>query len=287
MAVAEFVVASGDYIGVWEETPKSWNWKSFSKMTLPIAWRRNGSYDDMIASVIEAGELTCEPNDQVINYQMNVRGKIHPTLIKNDRHVCLCMLDIGIDGSKPTLRIQVNARPPIEPTNSFNDDNDSIGNERLGDHSKESLGDHSNESLSGHSMNIHDDPTNVENQLVDAKDPERECCEEMQGEQELRSQSNHSFSDGTNLCINQTFSNKNELQLLLAEAAAKKSFDFATLRSCTKYLNVKCVSDNYAGCNGRGNLSVWIDFVFTSTLVSIVVALNMPTIAIEKSQSKS
>ncbi|KAH0737483.1 hypothetical protein KY290_036188 [Solanum tuberosum] len=63
MVVPEFVVAGGDYMGVWEETPKSWNWKSFSKTTVPIALRRNGSYDDMIASVIEAGELTCEPND--------------------------------------------------------------------------------------------------------------------------------------------------------------------------------------------------------------------------------
>ena len=136
MTVAEFVVAGGDYMGVWEETPKSWNWKSFNKTTVPIALRRNGSYDDMIASVIEAGELTCEPNDLVISYQMNGRGKIHPTFIKNDRHVSLYMLDIGIDGSRPTLRINVNARPPIEPTNSFNGDNDSIGNERLGDHSK-------------------------------------------------------------------------------------------------------------------------------------------------------
>ncbi|WMV09497.1 hypothetical protein MTR67_002882 [Solanum verrucosum] len=50
MTVAEFVVAGGDYMGVWEETPKSWNCKSFSKMAVPIALRRNGSYDDMIAS---------------------------------------------------------------------------------------------------------------------------------------------------------------------------------------------------------------------------------------------
>ncbi|KAK4730932.1 hypothetical protein R3W88_023920 [Solanum pinnatisectum] len=133
----------------------------------------------MIASVIEAGELTCEPNDLMISYQMNGRGKIHPTFIKNDRHVSLYMLDIGIDGSRPTLRINVNVRPPIEPTNSFNGDNDSIGNERLGDHSNESLGDHS--------MNIHDDPTNVENQPVDVEDSEPEYCEEMQVQRELGS----------------------------------------------------------------------------------------------------
>ncbi|KAK6782342.1 hypothetical protein RDI58_020138 [Solanum bulbocastanum] len=223
-------------------------------MTVPIVSRCNGSYDDMIASIVEAGELTCEPNDLVISYQINGRGKIHPTFIKNDRHVSLYMLDIGIDGSRPTLRIHVNARPPNEPTNSFDDDNDSIGNERLGDHAKKSLGDHSNENLGGHSMNVHDDLINVENQLVDAEDPERECCEEMQGEEDLRSQSNHSFSDETNLCINQTFSNKNELQLLLAEAAAKKSFNFATLWSCTKYLKTQehrqqhCLHYNHVHC---------------------------------------
>uniref|UniRef100_M1DYP8 Uncharacterized protein n=1 Tax=Solanum tuberosum TaxID=4113 RepID=M1DYP8_SOLTU len=99
---------------------------------------------------------------------MNMRGKIHPTFIKNDRHVNLYMLDIGIDGSRPTLRIHVNARPPIELKNSFNDDNDSIENERLSDQSNEELGDHSNESLGDHSMNIYDDPTNVENQPIDA-----------------------------------------------------------------------------------------------------------------------
>ncbi|KAG5629448.1 hypothetical protein H5410_001165 [Solanum commersonii] len=136
MVVTELVVAGDDYMEVWEKTPKSWNWKSFSKMTVPIALRRNGSYDNMIASVIEAGELTCEPNDLVITYQMNGRGKMHPTFIKNDRHVSLYMLDIGIDGSRHTLRININVRPPIEPTNSFNCDNDSIEDERLGDHSK-------------------------------------------------------------------------------------------------------------------------------------------------------
>ncbi|KAG5567966.1 hypothetical protein H5410_065018 [Solanum commersonii] len=71
----------------------------------------------------------------------------------------------------------------------------------MGDHSKESLGDHS-KSLGDHLMIIHDDPTNVENRL-DAKIL--------------------------------TPNNKNELQLLLP-ARGKKCFDFATLRSCTKYL---------------------------------------------------
>ncbi|KAG5580115.1 hypothetical protein H5410_050742 [Solanum commersonii] len=49
---------------------------------VPIVLRHNGSYDDMIATIIEASELTCEPNDLVIRYQMNGRGKIHLTFIK-------------------------------------------------------------------------------------------------------------------------------------------------------------------------------------------------------------
>ncbi|KAK6782100.1 hypothetical protein RDI58_019896 [Solanum bulbocastanum] len=212
MTIAEFVVASGDYMKVWEETRKSWNQKSFSKTTMPIALRRNGSYGDMIASIIE--------------------------------------VNICIDGSRPTLRINVNARPPIKSTNSFNDDSDLFGIESLGDHSKESLGDYSKESskenLGDHSVNIHDHSMNVENQPVDTKNPKPECSEKIQGEQELGSQSNHSFSDETNLCINQTFSSKNELQFLLAEAEVKKSFDFATVKSCTKYLKVDCVSHNCA-----------------------------------------
>ena len=42
-------------------------------------------------------------------------------------------------------------------------------------------------------------------------------------EQELLgSQPSHCFSDGANFCIDQTFSSKSELKLLLSEAAARK-----------------------------------------------------------------
>ena len=46
------------------------------------------------------------------------------------------MLDIDADDSRPTLRINVITRPPIEPPNSFNneDDNNSTEDENLGDH---------------------------------------------------------------------------------------------------------------------------------------------------------
>ncbi|KAG5590646.1 hypothetical protein H5410_041160 [Solanum commersonii] len=43
-------------------------------------------------------------------------------------------------------------------------------------------------------------------------------------EQELGSQSNHSFSDETNLCINQTFSSKNELDSLYLYYNAAKTY---------------------------------------------------------------
>ncbi|KAH0776479.1 hypothetical protein KY290_007890 [Solanum tuberosum] len=239
MAITEFVVSGGDYMRVWEETPKSWYWKSFSKTIVPIALRRNGSYDDMIASVIEAGELACEPGNMMISYQMNGRRKIHPTFIKNHRHVSLYMMDIAADGSRPILRINVIARSPIEPTDSFND-NDSVGNDNLGDQPNESFCDQSNDNLGDDSMNGHDYSLDVEDQPVDEEDFEH--FEKDQGEPELRSQPSHSFSDGTNFYMYQTFSTKSELQLLLAEGATRKTFDFATVKSCIKYLKVKCVS---------------------------------------------
>lgn len=74
-----------------------------------------------------------------------------------DRHISLYMLDIGINDSRPKLRINVNVIPPIEPKNSFNNDNDSIVNKSLGDNSMEILGDHL---------------MNVENQLINAEDPD-------------------------------------------------------------------------------------------------------------------
>ncbi|KAK4708494.1 hypothetical protein R3W88_029419 [Solanum pinnatisectum] len=142
MTVAKFFVAGGDYMGVWEETPKNWYWKFFSNTVVPIVLRRNGSYDVMIASVIEASELACEPSNLVISYQMNERGKIHLTLMIG-MHVSLYMMDIAADGSRPILRINVIAKSPIEPKNSFNY-NDSVENENLGDQPKESFCDQSN-----------------------------------------------------------------------------------------------------------------------------------------------
>ncbi|PHT94525.1 hypothetical protein T459_02407 [Capsicum annuum] len=102
-------------MSVWEEGPKYWNWKSSSKETVLIPLRRNGSYNDMIRSVIERKELDCKPKNVVISYLMNERGKMHPTFIKNDRHVSLYMLNVVADGSRPLLRINVIPKSPTIP----------------------------------------------------------------------------------------------------------------------------------------------------------------------------
>ncbi|PHT59011.1 hypothetical protein CQW23_01374 [Capsicum baccatum] len=120
MAVAEVVVVGGNYMGAWKEGPNCWRWKSSTKKTVPIPLRRNGSYDDMVRSIIESGELECEPKNIVISYVMNWRGKIHSTFINNDRHVSLYMLDVTADGSRPLLRINIipgsPTIPPPQPT---------------------------------------------------------------------------------------------------------------------------------------------------------------------------
>ncbi|KAG5575814.1 hypothetical protein H5410_055948 [Solanum commersonii] len=139
------------------------------KTIVPIVLCRNGSYDDMIASVIKAGELACEPRNLMTSYQINGRGKIHPTFIKNDRHVSLYMMDIAADGSRPILRINIIVRSLIEPTNSFND-NDLVEYENLGDQLNERFCDQSNDNLGDDSINRYDHSVNVEDQPEDAED---------------------------------------------------------------------------------------------------------------------
>ncbi|KAG5615874.1 hypothetical protein H5410_015698 [Solanum commersonii] len=131
-------------------------------------------------------------------------------MLKNARHASLYMMDIAADVSRPIIRINVIARSPFEPTNSFNDNN-SIENENLGDQPKESFCDHSNDNMGDYSMKMYDHSVDVEDQPVDAEDFKH--FEEVQEKQELRLQPNHSFSDETNFYMYQIFSTKSELQL--------------------------------------------------------------------------
>ncbi|KAF3671608.1 Glucose-1-phosphate adenylyltransferase small subunit, chloroplastic [Capsicum annuum] len=114
-----------------QEGPNCWRWKSSTKETVPIPLRRNGSYNDMVRSVIESRELECEPKNIVIGYVMNGWGKIHPTFINNDRDMSLYMLDVAVNGSRPLLRINVvpgsptipRPQPTIDEHDLFEDEN--------------------------------------------------------------------------------------------------------------------------------------------------------------------
>ncbi|PHT99987.1 hypothetical protein BC332_29775 [Capsicum chinense] len=145
MAVVEEIIVGGNYMGVWEEGPNYWKWKSSSKETVLIPLPRNSSYDDMVRSVIESGELNCEPKNVVISYVMKGRGKIHSTFIKNDWHVFLYMLDIIVDGSRPLLKINtVMGSPTISSPQLTFDEHDLFEDESLDAHPMDSE-DHSME----------------------------------------------------------------------------------------------------------------------------------------------
>ncbi|KAM3307745.1 hypothetical protein P3S67_009489 [Capsicum chacoense] len=75
MSIIDYVVVGGICYGQWEESSKCWVWKTASKETVSIALRRNGSYADMVKSVMESGELSCDKSEVLISYLMNGRGK--------------------------------------------------------------------------------------------------------------------------------------------------------------------------------------------------------------------
>lgn len=85
---------------------------------MSISLHRNGSYTDMVKSIMETGELSCDQKEVVISYLMNEREKIHPTFIRNDRHVQLYMLCINSNNSKPILRVKVVERSRKETSTS-------------------------------------------------------------------------------------------------------------------------------------------------------------------------
>ncbi|PHU09051.1 hypothetical protein BC332_20911 [Capsicum chinense] len=95
------------------------NWKSFTKVTLSIAVCCNGSYDDLVASVMESRDLDYKRSDVVISYVMNSREKMHPTIINNDRRVYLYMI------------VEFITTPPQLPSV----DGDSVKYENNSDHS--------------------------------------------------------------------------------------------------------------------------------------------------------
>ncbi|KAF3636412.1 hypothetical protein T459_02269 [Capsicum annuum] len=119
MTIVEFVLISDDFMGEWVETSKCWKWRSFTQVTIPIPVRRNSSYDELIASVMQSGDLDCAPSDVVISYVMHSRKKVNPTIINSDVRVLTYIIYANADGFRPILRINVVERSfegPLNPS---------------------------------------------------------------------------------------------------------------------------------------------------------------------------
>ncbi|KAM3289279.1 hypothetical protein P3S67_017566 [Capsicum chacoense] len=67
MSIKENVVIGGIFSSEGEESPKCWVWKTASKETISIVLHRNGSYADMVKSVMESGELSCNQSEVLIS----------------------------------------------------------------------------------------------------------------------------------------------------------------------------------------------------------------------------
>ncbi|PHT63342.1 hypothetical protein T459_32805 [Capsicum annuum] len=118
MSIAEFVLVSGDFMGEWVETPKCWKWRSFTKVTIPVVVRHNSSYDELVACVIQSGDLDCAPGDVVISYLMNSREKVNPTIINSDVRKFMYVMDVDADGFRLILRINIAERSFKRSVNS-------------------------------------------------------------------------------------------------------------------------------------------------------------------------
>ncbi|KAF3650864.1 hypothetical protein FXO38_16921 [Capsicum annuum] len=76
-------------------------------MTISIAVRHNSSNDELVASVMQSGDLDCVPGNMVISYLMHSRKKVNPTIINSDVRMLMYMMDVDADGFMPILRINV------------------------------------------------------------------------------------------------------------------------------------------------------------------------------------
>ncbi|PHU18031.1 hypothetical protein BC332_13726 [Capsicum chinense] len=105
-------------MGEWLNTPRGWKWRSFTKVTLPIAVYHNSLYDELVASVKHSGDLDCASSNMVISYLMHLRKKVNPMIINNDARVSLYMIDVDADDFRPILRINIVDRSFKGPMNS-------------------------------------------------------------------------------------------------------------------------------------------------------------------------
>ncbi|XP_047268010.1 uncharacterized protein LOC124898406 [Capsicum annuum] len=84
---------------------------------------------------------------------------------------------------------------------------------------------------------MEDDSMHMKDFSSDSQHNEEDCG--------TASQPGQSFSNGTNFCCGQTFTDKKELKILLDAAVARQSFDYYMEKKCTKLINVKCLSRGY------------------------------------------
>ncbi|PHT61119.1 hypothetical protein T459_35034 [Capsicum annuum] len=67
---------------------------------------------------MQSGDLDYTSSDMVISYFMHSREKVNPTIINNDAHVLVYLMDVNADGFSPILRINVVETSFEKPMNS-------------------------------------------------------------------------------------------------------------------------------------------------------------------------
>ncbi|PHT45927.1 hypothetical protein CQW23_15085 [Capsicum baccatum] len=161
-------------------------------------------YDELVASVMQSGNLDCASNDVVISYLMNLREKVNPMIINSDVRVLMYMMDVDADGFRPILRINVakrsieglvNSSKPLPPRWVVDDD----------------FSDYENDD---------DQPINTKNNPMHMEEVSSESQDDEE-DREMGSQLGYSFNDRANFYLDQTFADKKELKMLLDTAAVR------------------------------------------------------------------
>ncbi|PHU00211.1 hypothetical protein BC332_29998 [Capsicum chinense] len=209
-------------MGKWVETPKYWKWRSFTKVTMPISVHRNSSYDELVASVMQSGDLDCVSSDVVISYLMHSREKVNSTIINNDVGVLMYMMNVDTDGFRIILKINIVERSFEGPLNS----SPPSPRRPAVDYN---LNDYENDD--DHLINVEDNSMHMEDVSLDSQDDEEDCG--------TGSQPGHSFTDEISFYCDKKFTDKKELKMLLDAATARKSFDYYMEKSYTKFMKAE------------------------------------------------
>ncbi|PHU00858.1 hypothetical protein BC332_30645 [Capsicum chinense] len=217
----------------WQNRLLYYGGRAFTKVTISIPVRRNSSYDEFVASVMQSGDLDCAPSDVVISYVMHSREKVNPTIINSNVRVLTYIMDVDTDDFRPILRINVVERSFEGPLNSSapSPRRPTVDDDLIDD----DLNDYENDI--NDTINMEDYSMHMEDFSSDSQDDEED--------RETESQAGHSFTDGTNFCCGQIFADKKDLKMQLDAATARQSFDHYMEKSCTKLMKAQCLSRGY------------------------------------------